>query len=181
MKLGMSVGVVLLTASLVWAKPLDFNDTEFDYSDDGVDTAYVSLAKNDTGGLEIDFSSQASENAIATVDVEDQVLGYDTDGEDAFWEESAYRTNEVVASRFSDVDLDFRGNTFQRVTFLHQDQTFEVVREEYMAKLEELGFALTEEESSASVDIYTLQIEDDTVRVIFVDQGSDTQVTFTQS
>jgi hypothetical protein len=72
------LATALLVASFAWAKPLDFEDEKFDFSDSGLETAYVTLAKNAESGLEIDFSSEEIEGAIATVDVEDQVQGYDT-------------------------------------------------------------------------------------------------------
>lgn len=174
----------LLVASFAWAKPLEFEDSGFDYSDGGLDTAYISLAKNDEGGLEIDFSSAETEGVVATVDVEDQVQGYDTsDSTEAFWQESSLRSNDLAANTLEGVDLDYRGNEFERVTLVHADQTYTDVKDAYMTALEGLGFTLTPEEQAldVSVDIYTLESAGETLRVLFVNQGADTQVTFTGS
>lgn len=175
----------LLVASFAWAKPLDFEDEGFDYSDSDLETAYVTLAKNDEGGLEIDFSSVEPENAVATVDVEDQVQGYDTDDStEVFWQESALATNPTAANTLEGVDLAFAGNEFQRVTLMHEGQNFDVVQENYLTALQELGFTPTPVEQEgpvANVDIYTLESGGETLRVLFVNQGTDTQVTFTES
>jgi hypothetical protein len=173
----------LLVASFAWAKPLDFEDEQFDFSDSDLETAYVILAKNDEGGLKIDFSSAEVENAVATVDVEDQVQGYDTDDStQVFWQESTLRTNQLAANVFGGVDLDYRGNEFERVTLVHASQPFSEVRENYLTALEGLGFTLTpeEQELETGVDIYTLESAGETLRVLFVNQGADTQVTFVQ-
>jgi hypothetical protein len=174
----------LLVASFAWAKPLDFEDSKFDFSDSDLETAYVTLAKSDDGGLQIDFASEEVEGAVATIDVEDQVAGYDTDDTTfVFWQESAERADPLLANVFTGVDLDFAGNTFQRVTLVHEGQSVDQVQESYMTALQELGFALTPEESQAgiaSVDIYTLESAGETLRVLFVNQGADTQVTFVQ-
>jgi hypothetical protein len=173
----------LLVASLAWAKPLEFEDEGFDFSDSGLETAYVTLAKNDDGGLEIDFGSEEVEGAVATVDVEDQVQGYDTsDSTEVFWIESSLRANALAANTLEGVDLDYRGNEFERVTLVHADQTYKEVQESYMAALEGLGFTLTPEEQAleSNVDIYTLESAGETLRVLFVNQGADTQVTFVQ-
>jgi hypothetical protein len=173
----------LLVVSFAWAKPLDFEDESFDFSDGGLETAYVTLEKNAEGGLQIDFSSEEAETAVATVDVEDQVQGYDTsDSTEVFWEESSLRANDLAANTLTDVDLDYRGNEFERVTLVHADQTYKEVQESYMAALEGLGFTLTPEEQTleSNTDIYTLESAGETLRVLFVNQGADTQVTFVQ-
>lgn len=184
-KVAVFLGVSLLVASFAWAKPLEFQDDSFDYSDSDLETAYVTLAKNDEGGLEIDFSSVEPENAVATVDVEDQVQGYDTDdSSEVFWQESALRANPGAADTLEGVDLAFAGNEFQRVTLMHEGQNFDVVQENYLAALQELGFTpipVEQEGSVSSVDIYTLESDGETLRVLFVNQGTDTQVTFTES
>jgi hypothetical protein len=171
----------LVTMSFAWAKPLDFEDGNFDYSDDGLETAYVSLAKNDTGGLDIVFSSEETPEAVATVDVEDQVAGYDTADDSAFWEARTYVVNAENANTFDSVDLDYRGLGFQRVTLVHESQNFQIVREAYLSQLEQLGFALEPERLDSNTEVYTLQSGEDTVRVIMNDRGSDTQVTFSVS
>jgi hypothetical protein len=183
MKKVLSLLVVgLLGASIAWAKPLNFEDANFDYSDEDLETAYIALAKDDTGALWLDFSSQESTSAVATIDVEDQVRGYDTDDtEVVFWEEDRLRATPDIANVFTDIDLDFRANAFQRVTLLHEGQNFATVRENYMAALEQLGFTLTPEAGAANTEIYTLQSAGETLRVLFVNQGADTQVTFTNS
>jgi hypothetical protein len=171
----------LLTVSFAWAKPLSFEDEKFDFSDSDLETAYIALTKNDEGGLEIDFSSEEMEGAVATVDVEDQVQGYDTgDSAEVFWEESSLRSNPTVANSFTDVDLDFRGNTFQRVTLVHSEQNFDAVMQSYLTNLEGLGFTPTPQEGVGNVEIYTLESAGETLRVLFVNQGSDVQVTFTE-
>jgi hypothetical protein len=174
----------VLVASFAWAKPLDFEDSRFDFSDGGLDTAYVSLVKSADGGLEIDFSSQEIEAAVATVNVEEQVQGYDTSNStEAFWQEASFRNNDLAANILDGVDLDYQGSEFKRVTLVHADQNFDEVQASYMSALEGLGFTPTLEEQTArsSVDIYTLESAGTTLRVLFVDQGNDTQVTFVQS
>ncbi len=174
----------LLVAGFAWAKPLEFQDADFDYSDSDLETAYVTLATNADGGLEIDFSSVEPDNAVATVDVEDQVQGYDTDDStEVFWQESSLSTNPVAASVLEGVDLAYAGNAFQRVTLMHESQNFDTVQESYLAALQELGFTLTpevQEGAVANVDIYTFGSAGETLRVLFVNQGADTQVTFVE-
>lgn len=171
----------LLVASFAWAKPLNFEDERFDFSDSDLETAYVTLAKSDEGGLEIDFSSEEVEGAVATVDVEDQVQGYSTDDStEVFWQENSLRSNPSAANTLTGVDLDFRGNEFKRVTLVHAEQNFNVVMESYLTNLEGLGFTPTPQEGAGNVEIYTLESAGETLRILFVNQGSDVQVTFVE-
>jgi hypothetical protein len=171
----------LITLGSAQAKSLEFSDDQFDYSDSGLETAYIMLA-NDGGTLELSLSSQASDNAVATIDVTDEVAGYDTDNNDAlFWIESNYRVQKDAAAMFSDIDLDFRANHFERVTLTHKDQLYATVKESYLSKLEALGYTCEMMESKSNADIYRLQSGDETLRLIFIHQGNDTQVTFSQS
>jgi hypothetical protein len=175
------LAIGLVSLSLAWAKPLNFEDKNFDYSDDGLETAYVSLAKNAEGGLQIDFTSEEIPTAVATVDVEDQVTGYDTEGDNAYWDEQVYVINPDAATTFEGVDLEYRGLSFQRVTLVHESQNFEEVKAAYMAQLEQLGFTLTSEPQDANVEVYTMESGEDTIRMILNNQGNDTQVTFSVS
>lgn len=175
------LAIGLVSLSVAWAKPLNFEDENFDYSDDGLETAYVSLAKNETGGLEIDFSSKEVATAVASVDVEDQVTGYDTEGDNAYWDRQIYVINPDAANTFEGVDLEYRGLSFQRVTLVHESQNFEDVKAGYMAQLEQLGFTLTPERQDANVEVYTMESGEDTLRMILTNQGNDTQVTFSVS
>jgi hypothetical protein len=101
---------------------------------------------------------------------------------EVFWEESSLRSNELAANTLEGVDLDYRGNEFERVTLVHDGQTYKEVKENYMTALEGLGFTLTPEEQAleSNTDIYTLESAGETLRVLFVNQGADTQVTFVQ-
>jgi hypothetical protein len=183
-KIAAVLAASLVVASFAWAKPLDFSDNDFDFSDSDLETAYVTLTKNDEGGLEIDFSSLEPETSVATVDVEDQVMGYDTDDStEVFWQESSASANPTTANVLEGVDLAYAGNEFQRVTLMHEGQNYDEVQANYMTALQELGFTLTPEVqdiSVANLDSYTLESAGEILRVLFVNQGADTQVTFVQ-
>jgi hypothetical protein len=172
------VAALVVGSSLAWAAPLNFDDAEFDYSDSGIDTAYVSLAKNDTGGLDISFTSEEPEAAVATVNVEDQVRGYDEDGDNAYSEEQFYVVNPDAATTFEDVELQYVGLEFERVILLHEEQNFEAVKEAYFSQLEQLGFTLTPEREEANLEVYTMESGGETVRLFLTNQGNDTQVSF---
>ncbi|MGL4611481.1 MAG: hypothetical protein ACRCYY_17675 [Trueperaceae bacterium] len=169
----------LASVSVAWAKPIEFNDAGFDYSDNGVDTAYVTLMKNEEGGLGIDFASSASDTTVATVNVEDEVSGYDTsDVTDAYWNASRFATSNASADTFSGVDLEESGLGFRLVTLVHEDQKFADVKAAYVAQLEALGFTITPESAVQTTEVFTIQSADETIRVIMSNQGDDTQVTF---
>jgi hypothetical protein len=174
---------VFLLAALVFfgtvqAKPLEFNDETFDYSDSDLETAYITL-QNVDGALKFNLSSLSSTNDVATIDVTDEVVGYDTDSSSTvFWQESYYRTQSDAANVLSAVTLDYRGNQFEGVTLVHGNQLYEVIKMSYLKQLEALGFTLELIASDANVDVYTIQVSDGSLRMVFSHQGNGTQVNF---
>jgi len=159
------------------AMAIGFDESGFDFSDDGLDTAYVALTTNADTGLTILVSSAELPGFIATVDVGDQIPGFDTD---EFSEVSYYRGRTDWSARLmDDVSLVQANRQVRQVSLTFADQPLDTIEGTLMARLTQLGYTVVDTGGTANIHIFVLNSGDENVRMVLYRTGPTTRLTFT--
>lgn len=165
-----------LVLGLGFAFALGFDESGFDFSDSGIATAYLTLSRVG-GGLVVHFDDATSAGVVGTIDVDNQVAGFDTSDPADFQQVSKVRTTMGYADVFAGVTLQHCACDFTQMTFLHDGQALSIVEAAYTDRLQALGYTLTRSDVSSNIHTYEAVQGDETVRLVFARQGTDTQVT----
>jgi hypothetical protein len=139
--LGISLATAALLAGQASAATIAFDDSGVDYSDSDIETAYLSLSMSD-GELVVSLADVAGTDTLLPVEFDDVPVRMRTD---VFGEESY---EGIFSEDRSDVLIERRAGTVERVTLIHDGVTVRDAAETYRSALAALGFDVTVERSS---------------------------------
>ena len=172
----LAVGVVM---ALGVTLALGFDESGIDFANEDLATAYVAL--DQTGeGLTVFLSAAKGPGYVGTMDVEDMINDFDNDD---------FASGDIVQylgqrpwspKTFPGlVEVKHASSLYSMVRLRHNQAT-PVVTEAYLARLGELGYAVSEQSLTPNISVYTLTMGEDTVRMVVVRRGADTLVTLSQ-
>lgn len=168
------------TMALATGLALGFDESGVNYSNQDMKALYVGLEQGEHG-LVVTLSETQSAATVGMMDVEDKLTEYDdawfTDGTilkhlgNVAWAKRAFP--DLVTLDYVSLDP---SNWFKTVRFtIHQPMT--TVTAAYLARLEALGYSVTEEASvSSNISIYTVKKVDEVLRLVIVRHGADSMV-----
>ncbi|MEJ2357889.1 MAG: hypothetical protein P8Y13_07405 [Deinococcales bacterium] len=172
----LAVGVMM---ALGVTLALGFDESRIDFQNEDLETAYVAL--DQTGeGLTVVLSATKVAGYVGTMDVEDNINDFDEDDFD---------TGDIVKylgqrpwspKTFPDVVEVKHASTFYTMVRLRHDQMATTVTDAYLARLADLGYAVSEQSLTTNITVYTLTMGEDTVRMVVARRGADTLVTLSQ-
>jgi len=167
---------VALALGLGLAFGLGFDESGFDFSDSGIATAYISLS-NVGGGLVVHFTDAAVAGAVATIDVDNEVLGFDPNDHADAMLASKVQASLGNADAFSRVSLRHCDCDFAQMSFTHEEQALPQVEAAYAERLVALGYELTALDGTTNIHAYQAVRGPEFVRLVFARKGAGTVVT----
>lgn len=170
------VAVMALAMSLA----LGFDESAVNYSNQDMKVLYVGL-DHGPQGLLVTLSEGTTIGTVGSMDVEDKLTDYDhdwfTDGTiykhlgNVAWAKRAFP--DLVSLEYVSLDL---SNNVTSIGFQLQEP-MPTVTAAYLARLDALGFEVTEETSATpNIGIYTVSRPGEVLRMVIARQGADTFV-----
>lgn len=161
--------LILLLLSFVQAQTsssiLGLEDTNFDYTDAGVDEGYIQLEYVD-GILEVVLSSSEVDTQLPAI----EIVGLPLTDDDY------YLSRPDAADLIDNFEVDYRSQQIKGLTFSHEAVKLQTVVDTYNDILTGFGFSINESSTSINSQIVSYEGPSGTVRIVFNQLGDNVQV-----